>query len=58
MQANDQPALITEYKIAGGNTHKDFAAIPGIKEQQLQRYKTRPILAVLVSITCSLLLKR
>jgi HTH-type transcriptional regulator/antitoxin HigA len=33
------PDIITEYKIANHLTHKEFAKILGLKEQQLQRYE-------------------
>ena len=34
------PSIITEYKIVSGLTQKEFAAMLGIKEQQLQRYES------------------
>ncbi|HEX5151747.1 MAG TPA: helix-turn-helix domain-containing protein [Parafilimonas sp.] len=33
------PDIIVEYKIANHLTHKEFAKILGLKEQQLQRYE-------------------
>ncbi len=36
----DLPSLIIEYKIANHLTHKEFAKILGLKEQQLQRYES------------------
>jgi DNA-binding Xre family transcriptional regulator len=33
------PNFLIEYKIASGLSQKDFAAMLGIKEQQLQRYE-------------------
>ena len=33
------PDIIIEYKIANHLTHKEFAKILGLKEQQLQRYE-------------------
>jgi hypothetical protein len=33
------PEIIIEYKIANHLTHKEFAKILGLKEQQLQRYE-------------------
>jgi HTH-type transcriptional regulator / antitoxin HipB len=36
---SDLPTIIIQYKIANHLTHKEFAKILGLKEQQLQRYE-------------------
>ena len=36
---SDLPSIIIEYKIAHNLTHKEFAKLLGLKEQQLQRYE-------------------
>ncbi|HEY2727258.1 MAG TPA: hypothetical protein VGI61_08800 [Parafilimonas sp.] len=36
---SDLPSIIIQYKIANHLTHKEFAKILGLKEQQLQRYE-------------------
>jgi HTH-type transcriptional regulator / antitoxin HipB len=36
---HDLPTMIIEYKIANHLTHKEFAKLLGLKEQQLQRYE-------------------
>jgi len=36
---SELPSIIIEYKIAHHLTHKEFAKILGLKEQQLQRYE-------------------